>query len=1474
MKNLSSILLTVFSCFFSLVTSKGQFIEQNANVYLLVSPNNRDVYGEAGSTTFNVSSNVNWEAHDNAGWCQISPEVGSGNATINVTFMVNPTGLPRFANIQIIGGGITEIVTLAQYTSFGAICPPKMISYWKLDESWSMLQEYHDYVCTNDASGVAIAPGLGPVPVVGRVGGAQQFDGVSAGIIVYGPHNRYDFAANSSFTFESWVKHPEPNNGEEIIVERKAVNNGHAINLKFNSPKATFSVRSVTGELFSVTGVKNLFDDQWHHIVGVKDGDLNQLRIYVDGVLENTVSANYTSGFSSTAGLCIGFRQTTVNKFFKGAIDEVAIHHDALDASIIMQHYNNGLQNMGYCSGQPSETAPIITSTPITNGLVNQLYSYDVNAIGNPTPKYALITFPSGMTINSSNGVIQWTPTATGNYNVTVLAANGISPDAIQSFIINVLVPVPNAPTNLLANKINSKSIGLIWQDNSATETNYIIERRTGIGGTWSELAQVGANITNYTDNNLDASTEYCYRVQAYNTDFGTYSDYSNESCATTDPTDQTCPTTMISYWKLDESSGSVFDDYVGPKNAESINLPLCVAGRVGFARQFNGTSNNINAPRVPAYDFTANTSFSLEAWINHPTSASSEEIIVERKSTGALAINLKLNSSNVAIFSVRNDASQIFSVTGTKRLDDGNWHHVVGVRDAITNQLKIYVDEVLENTVSALFTAGFTSTSEGISIGWRKTTNNKFFKGTIDEVAIYNSALDVESITQHYNNGLQGKGYCGPQPCPGIATVDYGVKTYHTVQIGDQCWLTENISIGYIINGNRNQTNDGRIETYCSDNNWINCETYGGLYQWDEAMQYVNTEGARGICPEGWHIPTNAEFQVLSNAVGSNGNALKAIGQGTGSGAGTNTSGFSALFAGTRNPNGNFYGLGTDANFWSSTECTAPYAYYINLNHEISEVYLSYFGKNDGLSVRCVKDVADKYLSVIPEHPFAVTRFSGSKKFSVISNVRWEVLDDADWCQIDPNTGTENGTITATFTANLGTSDRIATITVIGGGITRTVILAQSHVCCNCPPTMISYWKLNETLASLGEYHDYVGFSDGQSIDHEPMPVTGIVGGAQQFNGSSDKIKTFAENDFNFSTNSSFTFEAWIKPDLSTSVAEQIIMERKPTNSNLAINLKLKSTQIIFLVRNTAGQLYSAEATKNVYDNNWHHIVGVKDGSSKQLRLYVDGVLVKTVATTYTSGFISPTPLGITIGYRNKTGDESYFKGAIDEVAIYNSALSAALITQHYNNGLQGKGYCQTTLAKISLSSKDIFSSLENHVNGSTVQLNWETASDLGEGKFEIERMTSISDGTKDWQKIGEINLINGSESNSYVYNDNPNTSGKFSYRIKFAIDGEEIYSEEIEAEVLPTDYALYQNYPNPFNPVTTIKFGLPIASKTTLVIYTMLGEKVIELINENKEAGTYDVQFDASNISSGTYIYRLTANDFVKTKKMTVLK
>jgi uncharacterized protein (TIGR02145 family) len=260
--------------------------------------------------------------------------------------------------------------------------------------------------------------------------------------------------------------------------------------------------------------------------------------------------------------------------------------------------------------------------------------------------------------------------------------------------------------------------------------------------------------------------------------------------------------------------------------------------------------------------------------------------------------------------------------------------------------------------------------------------------------------------------------------PCGSAIT--HAGKTYNTVQIGSQCWLRENLDVGIMVDSLQNQTNNSVIEKYCYSNDQNNCNTYGGLYQWNEAMQYTNAPGAQGICPTGWHIPTQIEFQTCSTAVGGDGNSLKEIGQGFGDGAGTNTSGFSALLAGALNQYGHFVLL-EDALFWSSIENTDSrlyaqpydsYALIITLPENNPAIYIDIMArKNFGLSIRCLKDDGEtNYPPSAPSHP---TPIDNAINQPTIINFSWRGSQDreGDPLTYDVYFGTDNPPLTKLFT-------------------------------------------------------------------------------------------------------------------------------------------------------------------------------------------------------------------------------------------------------------------------------------------------------------------------------------------------------------------------------------------------------------------------------------------------------------------------
>jgi len=174
---------------------------------------------------------------------------------------------------------------------------------------------------------------------------------------------------------------------------------------------------------------------------------------------------------------------------------------------------------------------------------------------------------------------------------------------------------------------------------------------------------------------------------------------------------------------------------------------------------------------------------------------------------------------------------------------------------------------------------------------------------------------------------------------------------------------------------------------------------------------------------------------------------------------------------------------------------------------------------------------------------------------------------------------------------------------------------------------------------------------------------------------------------------------------------------------------------------------------------------------------------------------------------------------------------------------------------------------------NNGIVELNWETATEINNHGFEIERRMESSE----FRTIGFVEGAGTvSETRSYIYLDKTVEQGINYYRLKqIDFNGSYEYSDEVEVEMIGLlSFNLEQNYPNPFNPSTSINFSLPEAGNIRLAVYNTVGEEVAILVNGFTEAGFYNVTFDAASLPSGIYLYKLQSANSVQTKKMMLLK
>lgn len=179
----------------------------------------------------------------------------------------------------------------------------------------------------------------------------------------------------------------------------------------------------------------------------------------------------------------------------------------------------------------------------------------------------------------------------------------------------------------------------------------------------------------------------------------------------------------------------------------------------------------------------------------------------------------------------------------------------------------------------------------------------------------------------------------------------------------------------------------------------------------------------------------------------------------------------------------------------------------------------------------------------------------------------------------------------------------------------------------------------------------------------------------------------------------------------------------------------------------------------------------------------------------------------------------------------------------------------------------------------GKSVLLSWQTSTEINNFGFDIERLNN-----NEWAKIGFVNGNGNSNStkNYSFIDDNIQSNGTVKYRLKqIDSDGQFEYSDVISISISPVEFELHQNYPNPFNPSTKISWQTSVSGWQTLKVYDILGNEIVTLVNEFREAGSYVENFDVSifnQIASGIYIYKIEIKSnetlYTLTKKMTLMK
>ena len=376
-----------------------------------------------------------------------------------------------------------------------------------------------------------------------------------------------------------------------------------------------------------------------------------------------------------------------------------------------------------------------------------------------------------------------------------------------------------------------------------------------------------------------------------------------------------------------------------GPDQLNIIGTSAALAGNTpasgtGLWSIVSGTGGNIANPSSPTSNFTGlhGNSYTLR-WTITTTCGSSQDDVVISFCTLPTSANAGTDQTNI-------DGTATTLAGNTPTVGTGQWSIVSGTGGNIANP--------------SLPASSFSGLA-GNSYTLRWTISNACGSSSDDVLISFWGC--GQSITDSRDS-----------------------KTYTTVLVGVQCWMKQNLNVGTFISDGNNQTNNGTIEKYCYDNSEEYCTIYGGLYQWNEMMIYTTTPGVKGICPTGWHLPTEAEWTSMTNYVSSqpanrcssNSNFIaKGLASVNNWSTSTvtcapgnnpsvnNITGFAGLPGGYRYIDGQTYNLTQITHWWSSTESSTSSVLDRHIHNYSATFDQEGSAKNEGFSVRCLKDCA-----------------------------------------------------------------------------------------------------------------------------------------------------------------------------------------------------------------------------------------------------------------------------------------------------------------------------------------------------------------------------------------------------------------------------------------------------------------------------------------------------------------------------------
>jgi uncharacterized protein (TIGR02145 family) len=731
----------------------------------------------------------------------------------------------------------------------------------------------------------------------------------------------------------------------------------------------------------------------------------------------------------------------------------------------------------------------------------------------------------------------------------------------------------------------------------------------------------------------------------------------------------------LVGYWGFNGNA----NDESGNGNNGTVNGATLTTDRFGNANSaysFDGLSNWIY---ITNSTLISNNQMSISCWFKN--NGGNDGNIISTGNQNDYFIH-QTNSNEITTFIHTNGTSN--SVVSMINNNADNWNNFIITYDGLT--LKTYVNGILSGSSNASGNI-YSWQPDNLTFGVYTLNGNpyisstdKFYNGKIDDIAIYNRTLTQQEISQLYT----------------------ATTALTEVAIGNQTWTDKNLdfatySDGTVIPQVTDPAEWANLTTgaWCyHSNNTVNGTIYGKLYNfcavagiWDEASK-TDVSKRKSLAPIGYHIPSNEEWTSLTDFLGGQslaGGKMKATGtslwNSPNTGA-TNSSGFAGLPGGYRENTGAYYGSVNHGFWWSSSETNTPMVWNRSLNFNNSNAQMNFDYKTFGFSVRCVKDTTP------PPTASAQTFCSPTTVSSLVAtgtNLKW-YANETGGITLASDVTLSTGTYYVSQTIGTCESPRTpvvisvndaqitaSTTTVCSGNAVAITVTGISNGSSTLPSNLqnglVGYWPFN------GNANDLSGNGNNGTVNGATLTTDRFGNNsAYSFNGTSNYISV--PNNSSLSGFTNITISSWINvlqfPSASVSNGLAGLVTKWHGNGNcggITDNYACylgSNNQFVGFTNQYRSIPNMLQTPANITNSNWYHLVMVHDSSTGG-KFYINGTLVSNYSTL---GAICSSTNPLYMGCDNGLGTLNRFlNGKLDDIGIWNRALSSTEISQLYNN-------------------------------------------------------------------------------------------------------------------------------------------------------------------------------------------------------------